>query len=49
MSTYTEVGISFKTFLKENYAIAFDSYYLFTKNVKHEIEHDIVIVLIWRH
>ena len=41
MKTYTEVGMSFKTFLKENYAIALDSCYLFTKNVKHEIEHDI--------
>ena len=31
MNTYTEVGMSFKTFLKENYAIALDSCYLFTK------------------
>ena len=31
MSTYTKVGMSFKTFLKENYAIALDSCYVFTK------------------
>ena len=34
MNTYilTEGGRSFKTFLKENYAVALDSCYLFTKN-----------------
>ena len=31
MNTYTEVGMSFRTFLKENYAVALDSCYLFTK------------------
>ena len=31
MNTHTEVGMSFKTFLKENYSIALDSCYLFTK------------------
>ena len=31
MNTHTEVGMSFKTFLKENYLIALDSCYLFTK------------------
>ena len=40
MSMYilTEGGMSFKTFLKENYAIALDSCHL---NVKQGIEHDI--------
>ena len=33
MNTYTEVGMSFKTFLRENYAIALDSCYLFTKKM----------------
>ena len=47
MYILTEGGRSFKTLLKENYAIALDSCYLFTivthllKNVKHGIEHDI--------
>ena len=41
MYILTEGGRSFKTLFKENYAIALDSCYLFTKNVKHEIEHDI--------
>ena len=43
MSMYilTEAGRSFKTFLKENYAIALGSCYLFTKNVKQWFEHDI--------
>ena len=31
MNTYTEVGRNFKTFLKENYAIALGSCYLFTE------------------
>ena len=31
MNTDTEVGRSFKTFLEEDYAIALDSCYLFTK------------------
>ena len=35
-----EAGRSFKTFLKENYALALDSCYLFT-NVKKGTEHDI--------
>ena len=39
--TLTEAGRSFKTFLKENYAIALDSCYLFTKSVQQGIEHDI--------
>ena len=38
----TEGGRSFKTFLKDNYAIALDSCVMYLlKNVKHEIEHDI--------
>ena len=43
MSMYilTEAGRSFKTFLKENYAVALGSCYLFTKNVKQGFEHDI--------
>ena len=43
MDTYilTEVS-NFKTFLKENYAIALSSCYLFTKKMfEHGIEHDI--------
>ena len=31
MNTYAEVSMSFRTFLKENYRIALDSCYLFTK------------------
>ena len=31
----------FKTLLKANHTVALDSCYLFTKNVKHGIEHDI--------
>ena len=38
---FTERGRSFKILFKENYAIALDSCYLFTKNVKNGIEHDI--------
>ena len=35
-------GRNFKTFLKENYASALDSCYMFTKkNVEHGIEHDV--------
>ena len=41
MYILTEGDRSFKTLFKESYAIALDSRYLFTKNVKHGIEHDI--------
>ena len=41
MYILTEGGRSFKTLLKENHAVALDSCYLFTKNVKHGIEHDL--------
>ena len=45
MNTYTEVGRSFKTFLKENYAIALDSCYLFTKKMLNMKLNMILIVL----
>ena len=41
MYILTEGGRSFKTLLKESYVIVLDSCYLFTKNVKHGIKHDI--------
>ena len=42
MYILTEEGRSFKTLLKENYAIALDSVVTYLlKNVKHGIEHDI--------
>ena len=42
MYILTEGGRSFKTLLKENYAIALDSFVTYLqKNVKHGIEHDI--------
>ena len=41
MHILTEGGRSYKSLLNENYAIALDSCYLFTKNVKHGIEYDI--------
>ena len=41
MYKLTEGDRSFKILFKENYAIALDSCYLFTKNVKHGIEHDL--------
>ena len=34
-------GRDFKKFLRENYAIALDSCYLFKENVEHGIEHDV--------
>ena len=41
MNTYTEVDRNFKTFWKENYAIALKVVTYLLNNVKHEIEHDI--------
>ena len=41
MHIFTELGRSFKTFLKYNYLIVLYSCYWFTENVKHGIEHDI--------
>ena len=37
MYILTEGGRNFKTLLKENYAIALDSYYLFTKKLSMEL------------
>ena len=42
MNTYILTkGRSFKTFLEENYAIALENCYFFTKNVEHGIKHDV--------
>ena len=42
INTYilTESNGNFKTFLKENYAIALCSCYMLKKNVEHRTEHD---------
>ena len=46
MSMYILIGgRSFKTFLTENYAIALDSCYWFTKNFKQGIEHGIDVLM----
>ena len=41
MYILTDGGRSFKPLLKENYGIALDSCYLFTKKCEAGIEHDI--------
>ena len=50
MNIYILKGTNFKTFLKENYAIALDSCYLCTsKNVERKIDRDILILKLGLH